>query len=122
MASEGDTELNELDLDATIAPLVEEDEPPSVSKNDVSSRLLAINQTLHVRQLKPTVLSACIRIDTYSQEEKADSKSDSSHDTVDDTGTNLEDDEDNFMDITLVQVSYSSACPDRCSSLSRLMM
>ena len=37
MASESDIELNELDLDTTISPLVGEDEAPSVSKSDVST-------------------------------------------------------------------------------------
>ena len=35
--SESDIELNELDLDTTISPLVGEDEAPSVSKSDVST-------------------------------------------------------------------------------------
>lgn len=44
MASESDIELNELDLDTTISPLVGEDEAPSISKSDVS--LTVVSQAL----------------------------------------------------------------------------
>ena len=90
MASDRDIELNELDLDATISPLLEEDKAGS-AKSDVNSQ--------QITTVKFT--------SAYSQKENTDSKSDSLPDMEDDVVW-VDEASDNYMDTTLVQVSRNN--------------
>ena len=71
MASDRDIELKELDLDATISPLLEEDKAGS-AKSDVNSQQIT------------TVKFTSAYVQTHAQKENTDSKSDSLPDMEDD--------------------------------------